>query len=332
MNYVANIRDLWERQSKQQLNWYDIETLSSEDKASILDKLLLSLQEEVGDLQKLVDRQKYHVLRRIPPNVNDVSEAGVDIFKMLVSILQLHGVSVRDFVETFSAKSDVVDDKWKREQSQLRQDEEILAVDLDGCIADWIKGFLLFCASRGVVITAEQVNDIMLEPLKDEYHSSGGFLTLGLIDGAKEELELIRAHDVRIVVVTARPYHQFKRIYSDTMVWCREKSIVYDHIIFKKDKAEAIASLAPARVLGHVEDRAKHALEVALTGTTVFKLPSYGGEKVEHPKIIPVSGWAAIREAVLASRRNAGGHLSGCQRDVTFGIWDCVKHCPRKGK
>lgn len=307
---MTAVGDIWRRQAEQQLNWYDSALINDDDKATILDKLLLCLHEETGKLQRLVDRQRYHILRRTPPNVGNVTEAGVDITKILFSILQLHGVSSAAFVDEFFSKSDVVDDKWRREQAQLRDGEEVLAVDLDGCVADWVEGFMSFCAMKGAPIRKEQINEVWLEPLKDEYHRNGGFLTLGVIPGAREALEDIRAAGKKIVVLTARPYHQFKRIYADTMAWCKDKNVVYDHIIFKKDKAEAILSLAPATVIGHVEDRAKHALEVALAGIRVYKLPSYGGEKVSHPMISEVIDWAAIRELILHSR-------SEKQRDVT---------------
>jgi hypothetical protein len=47
--------------------------------------------------------------------------------------------------------------------------------------------------------------------------------------------------------------------------------------------------------LGFVEDRGKHALEVALTGVPVYKLPSHVGyEKVEHANITHGQVWAEI--------------------------------------
>lgn len=295
---------MWIRQARQQCNWYDVNALPSEERAHILDKLVLDLHRQVGDLQRRIDLDRYHILRRstATPNPEDVAEAGVDIFKLLVSILQLHGVHASMFNAAFNSKSDVVDDKWKREQSGLSAGEEALMVDLDGCVADWVTGFLAFCSEHGHIINLSDVNAPTTEPLKDEFHRTGGFLHLQPIDGAKQCLCELRQLGIKTVIVTARPYHQFKRIYADTMAWCEQHGIVFDNIIFKRDKAEAAAQLAPAKVIGFVEDRAKHALEVALTGITVYKLPSYGGESVMHPNIVDVHDWAQIKQLILAAR------------------------------
>jgi hypothetical protein len=299
-----NLKDIFDRQTAQQRNWYDPDRLTSERRAELTKELGLGLYEEVQKLVRRVDLSRYHVLMSPPaPEAEQVAHDAVGAFKMLVALAALHGVTPDMFSEEFTRVSRVVDDKWRGQNMELSAEIDVLLCDLDGCVADWTTAFAEHLGfAGGKAPDGFDFNAPSLEPHKDEFDRSGGYRRIKPIAGAIETLRLFQGYhpSFRLVIVTARPYQRFKRVYSDTLEWCERVGLKHDHILFLRDKAEAVRRMAPARILGFVEDRAKHAIEVALTGTTVFKMPFPASqESVSHANIIHVNGWDQIRPFVV---------------------------------
>lgn len=294
---VKDIKELFEEQARQQTNWYQADAMTPEERAAATKELGLLLYEEASELVKRIDRSRFHILHSQPPlELTEVAHDVVDVFKTLAAISALHGVTPELFAEQFARVTAVVDDKWRGQNLKLAEETRVLLCDLDGCVADWVAGFDKFALQRGIAIAPNGYNHPSLEPLKDEFDRSGGYLALKAMPGAVDVLRAVRAAGVKLIIVTARPYQRFRRVYSDTLEWCRNTGIDFDHIMFRRDKAEAVRAVAPARVIAHIEDRAKHSIEVALAGVTVLKLPCETTENVAHPNIHEVSDWSQIAE------------------------------------
>lgn len=291
---------LWSDQYDLQQIWHDWNGLAEPERASLIKELLLHLHVKVGELSEVMDHSKYHLLKQRQAAPDEASSAaadsGVAVMKLLVALMLLRGVTPEGFSQTWEAVTERVKAKWNWERDQL-SGVTALSCDIDGVIAKYTPGFRAWCARLGHAILGEHINTPDMEPIKDQFHSSGGFSLLDADERAIEILNRWRAKsdDRRLVMVTARPYKQFKRIYSDTLDWLRRVGLNYDHVLFERDKAEAIRLLQPARIIGHIEDRGKHALEVASTGTRVFKLPFDAPEELaSHPLITLVSDWDAL--------------------------------------
>lgn len=297
---MKNLSDLMNTQTQQQQLWHDWANLTPAERVALNKDLLLNLHEEVAELQRRVNTDRFHILRSPgAPDPREVAHDGVDVFKYLLALMALNGVDAGLLQEQFDLVTATVEDRWRGENLRLSEEVSVLLIDLDGCAADWTKGFRAFAQARGIAIPQGGLNDITLEPLKDAFDNSGGYLALDPIPGAVPALKEL-GRRLKLVAVTARPYQRCRRVYADTMMWFNRVGLRYDHIIFTRDKAEAVRKMAPARVLGFVEDRAKHAIEVALTGVRVFKMPHEGLEQANHPNIIPVSGWDDILAALEA--------------------------------
>ena len=143
----------------------------------------------------------------------------------------------------------------------------------------------------------------LLESLKEDFYRGGGFRDMPPIPGAVEGMRALREMGYKIILVTARPYWQYKRLYADTMYWLKQHDIVYDGILFEKDKAEAIYEhIFPARPKFFIEDRDKHALEVAGIGVPVLLLNYPHNDHIAETELIKrVADWPAIIEAVSAA-------------------------------
>jgi len=295
---VMDLRDVWSIQIAQQRNWHDWERLTVDERDLLTRDLILGMQEEVAELQRrLLDR--YHLPKTDrTTNVLTVAEEGADVFKYVVALLALHGVDAETFGEAFVRKTRVVNQRWAWQSMALGPGLRVLLCDLDGVVADWEKGFRGFAELRGRPIPMGKLNDPELEPLKDEFDGGGGFVGLEPMPGAIEALAEVRRSGVQVIIVTSRPYERHRRVYADTIEWCRRHRLTIDQVFFERDKARVIHTLRPATIIGFVEDRTKHALEVALAGVRVFKLPSEGDEHVEHPRVVLVDGWGDILGAL----------------------------------
>jgi hypothetical protein len=305
---------IWDEQSKQQALWHDWSTMAAPERGALVKELLLGLHEEVAELQRLLDQSRYHILKRnLPPSHASIAEAGVDVFKMLVALMLCHGIHPEQFMEEFKRKTQVVARKWEWEHSTM-SGMEVLLCDLDGCVAAWCSAFRCWAKERGIDAAEEHINDPSLEVVKDEFYANGGFRSLHRLPGAVSVLNSWRADPStrdsrRLIMVTARPYKRHRRVYSDTLEWCHQAGLLQDHILFEPDKAEAVRQVQPAKIVAFIEDRGRHALEVAATGVLVLKLPYEGGnrvERVEHPLIQHMAGWDSIAQTLGVPRPFTG--------------------------
>jgi len=291
---------MWERQRKQQESFnLDPKAMSAVDKARTAKDLALGLYEEAGELTRDVTHFKAHILKATTIERVNVADEAADVLKYLVAICQLYGVTDTDLYEAFMRKSAVVEDRARGERLELERNTRVVLCDLDNCIADlsdWQNK--LNKAQGGAPMNNETVT--LLETLKEDFYRNGGFTKLPAIKGASEGTKELRRLGYKIVIITARPYWQYKRLYADTLQWLKENEIAYDLILFNKDKAEAIYEhILPARPAFFIEDREKHAVEVAGIGVPVLLLDwDYNRNMKPHPLISRVEGWGAILEHV----------------------------------
>ncbi len=108
-----------------------------------------------------------------------------------------------------------------------------------------------------------------------------------LLKYAKKALCLLK-EKYRIVIVTSR----YLSSREATQRWLKTKRIAYDSLIFENNKHKTNFKFAY-----FLEDRWKHALELANTGTKVllFDYP-WNRNRPEHPNIKRVNSWKEVVE------------------------------------
>ena len=76
-------------------------------------------------------------------------------------------------------------------------------------------------------------------------------------------------------------------------------------ILWNRDKADALRSLLPAKPLCHIEDRDKHAIEIANIGIDVILLNKPYNVKLNHSKIHIANDWDKVKAIItkLTTRR-----------------------------
>jgi len=285
-------RSIWDRQKQQQESFgLDPDGMTLTDKALVAKDLSLGLYEEVAELARITVHFKRHLLRVPPVDWINVVEEAADVLKYTIAIAQLHGVSAEDMFQAFMRKSAVVEDRAAGEQLELTEDTKVILVDLDNCIADITP---LEETLGKIEQTAER------EQAKADLRRTGAFRTLPVVDGAVAGMRHLRQLGYKLVIITARPYRQYKRLYADTMEWLKKHKIEYDLILFKRDKAEAISDyIMPAQARFFIEDRTKHALEIIDMNVPVLLLDAPYNQGVEHPLITRVENWGALISRVV---------------------------------
>jgi uncharacterized HAD superfamily protein len=289
------------RQREQQRNFFTGPELSETERRRVIADLLLGLHSQVGSVQRLIHRS-YHVLHS-PVGMcptKSVTHELVDCLKYLLAIATTLDIEADEIVETFWQVSDAVDDRWRRERTQLA-DERVLAIDIDGCLANFFDGFARWFFENKIAsgdFAPNDINSAWMEEHKQEFYASGGFSKLEPIPGAAQVVRDYAAKGFKIAIITARPRRRHPNVESETIGWLREHHIPFDLLVFNRDKAEAICEhVFPANVFAFIEDRAKHAIEVAALGVPVLLMSSEVDDGIdpEHNLITRVETWAEIR-------------------------------------
>lgn len=151
----------------------------------------------------------------------------------------------------------------------------IVAVDIDGTLGDYHEHFLKFAAdyfglsptpalydgserfrdwaSRLMGITEAGWHEVKLA-----YRQGGLKRTMPLYPGAAELCSQIRAEGAELWLTTTRPYLRLDNVDPDTREWLRRNGIVFDGLLYDRDKYERLAgSVDPSRVVAVVDDLAK---------------------------------------------------------------------------
>ena len=112
--------------------------------------------------------------------------------------------------------------------------------------------------------------------LKSQYRTSGAKAELDVLSGAKEFMKSI-CDKYSIVLLTARPYKKYFRIYSDTLKWLADNEICYDAIMFDEEKEKYIINnFEPEQVAFCVDDDISNANKLSDNGFKVYLRKNLG--------------------------------------------------------
>ena len=89
-----------------------------------------------------------------------------------------------------------------------------------------------------------------------------------------------------VVLLTARPYKKYFRIYSDTLKWLKDNNICYDAIVFDEEKEKYIINnFDPKQVAFCIDDDINNANKLSDSGFKVYlkkNLGIYSEETLER--------------------------------------------------
>jgi len=310
--------ELFKKQQESDEVWIDSGRFRAdrEYRDEIIIQRLLETVEEVIEIKNSLGVSDHKLNQQITDLYNTKTQI-VDVLKYMIGLAQLLEFTPYDIYETFIIKSDRLMKGWAEQKVKMTEEMKVVCIDIDGVVANYEDGYITFleedCGLKVVSAGARYqysfskrygITHQKEEELYDQFVKSGGFATLELYPGAKDTIDWIESASRLIpVFVTARPNWLYSRISDDTLAWQRANGFGRILTIYDKDKADVIKNkIAPARVVAFIEDRDKHAVEVAHMGVKLFLIDrSYNRNfnEAEYATIQRVEGWREIGEYLM---------------------------------
>jgi uncharacterized HAD superfamily protein len=295
---MDKFEELWGLQELQQVQLgLDPANMGSVERRRLTTDLVAQLHEEVSELGRANPTYKRHLLADRDVDPHNICVEVVDVIKLAIATAQLHNLTVYDVVDEFKRKTTEVASRVQGERAVMRKNIKLLCVDMDDTISDlaaWVEHLAKLNGGGG------GDHWELLERQKHAFYQQGRFREMPPIEGAPEGMRLLKERGYTIVIVTARPQWQYKRLYADTLQWLAAHDVPFDHILFGKDKVEAVFQhLRPAWPVAFIEDHPRNALALAEASIPVLLLDNPRNRDVKaHEAIKRVMNWKEILEAL----------------------------------
>lgn len=254
----------------------DVENLSKQDRAKYSKEFITYLIKEASEIldnfeykdycKKDVEFIEYNLIENI-----------IDVFKFLLCICNVNKIDYEDFEKVFLEKTEVVRQRYLQdnELDKIKKAKKIAAFDIDGVISVYPNHFIeyinkkLKTSYKNLFTIKDFVEEKKYREIKHEYRKSGEKLKIPLIESSKEVIDYFKNKGYFIVLITARPYDKYRRIYSDTLVWLKKNKIYFDHIFWSRNKSLKILSDV-SNLQFIVEDNLDNANKISKMGYRVY--------------------------------------------------------------
>ena len=261
------LQDIFDKQkafnSKLYTEIYDVNCPTSYKESVSKDMAFSAIRE----LTELIDEMnwKRHQLIRKDVNMSNVLEEAIDVLKFYLNILIIWGFTADDLYREFLRKSEVVEQKWNQEQmlSKISKDDRVVCVDIDDVLGDYTEWFLNYshkwlldhdrekyklCWDNKIKTISQLITTIGRETynkMKHDYRNSGIKAQMPVNTGARELLDYLNVKSYKIILLSARPYKDYNRIWADTLEWLKVNNLHFHAILFDRDKEDLVTKLFP---------------------------------------------------------------------------------------
>ena len=283
---MVDLKSIWENQAEFNKKLLDFNKIkgNKEEFQKWNNFYTLALQREVSEVLDTVD-WKIHRKENKPIIKSNTLEELVDCLKYWISLCQLHGFTVEEIEEEYYRKSSVVEQRLKQEilETIKKGDDKVVGVDIDGVLADYPRSFVDFINKElGTNYTMDMVDSYDIYEclgistelgvkLKDRYRQTGQKRFIPVCEGAKEMLTWLREQGYKIMLLTARPYQEYKRVFADTLEWLDKNELPYDSIIFDEKKEERlIKEFGKDRIEFFIDDVVSNANNISRLGVPCY--------------------------------------------------------------
>jgi 5'(3')-deoxyribonucleotidase len=301
---MSQLEMMWETQKRFTENFIK-STATPEEKTAYVKEMALHIIAEIDELLGATGEWKKFRYRGANVNVDGILEECVDIWKFLLNVLIVYGISPWAFVDRFVDKSELVEERyhWEEFLRTASEYEKVVAVDLDGVLAKYPENWVAYVnRNLGTTYCLEDYELGTGLPIpRDKYYElkhtfrEQGFESLYVapFEDASDFLTRLKDKDYKIVILSARPYRTYKRIQTDTIRWMKVHNLPYDAFLWDDRKHLVILKYVP-KLSFMVEDDPRIAYEVARLGYRVYlrDRPYNGG--FEHPGVIRVKSLSEI--------------------------------------
>ncbi len=245
MNKDPQLHDIW----IQQQNYNeDIRKENLQTNSQWMQNYILGVVSELGELLEEIKWKQHRVQSASDFGHNTVDQLA-DITKYVISMWQVIGCTPQDLLHWTYDKGIILEQLRKQERKKSPTGRDIIMLDLDGTIADFRRGFLTWLEQSSwknkLKIKNEYIGlhldldngwtfrDYSLAKL--EFESEGGYYGLFPIKVMKSTVNVLRSIGWYVIVYTARPYKEYKRIWGDTWRWLNYIGPPVDELHFGYD-------------------------------------------------------------------------------------------------
>lgn len=227
----------------------EINTLSKDEKTKWIKEFILSGAKE---FMEMLDEISWKQHTDQTADGNNFLEEGIDAFKFLINCIIIAGYDDKQFIEKYKEKSFIVNFRYEQQKKMrlINEESKIAFIDIDGIINHYPAEFIEFANEQIRFTTTQQrifktVNQIKVwnyesyKKIKHEYRIHGFEATKSVVrQEAVEIIRLLKSKEYIVVLLTARPYKKYNRLFFDTVQWLKENYIQYDLIFFEREKTK----------------------------------------------------------------------------------------------
>jgi len=257
----------------------DISSLTTEEKIKETKEFILHLSREIYEILDLIPFKMHRRYNKFEILKSEITESLIDAQKFLLGLFQIWNVNYKEFEEVFIRKSFVVSQRYEQEKKikEIFNYEKICILDIDGVLSDYPKCFIKYINNKihsyfdSLSEVEEKLKLETLYSLKDDYRKSGYKRNIKVKDGAVSFVNKLKKNVYNIILLTARPYHKYSRIYHDTIYWLKKNKIKYDFILWDRKKDLSILNNFDLKNIKFViEDNLNKANKISKLGVKVY--------------------------------------------------------------
>lgn len=285
------LQSIFKEQKDFQKYFYDPENLTDEDKIKFTKEYILSMHKELGEVLDTMSWKLHRKENKIKSDNNTVEEI-IDCFKFLLNLCIIWKIDADKFAKEFFRKSMVVRQRYNQEVlNVIDKNEKVCAIDLDDTLAKSSDHFVKVYNEQNHIADDEHcfktrvqlkegIPILKYEKFKNYFRESGEKIKIEIKKGAKELCQSLKEKGYKIVIISARPYKKYNRIFPDTLEWLNNNGIKYDALYFEKDKHLKILEQIP-NLSFIIEDNPDCAKQISEQGYKVFLIDNEHEDELE---------------------------------------------------
>lgn len=288
------LEDLWKVQYDFNQKFFfnktgkDLSDLSMEEKVMWTKNQLLSIVKEAMEVLDETPSWKEHRNVQTDFIPSNLFEEIIDVNKFSMGLAQLWGMTCDQYYDEYLRKSYVVEQRYHQEHDLklIDKNSKVVGIDVDGVLGDYEKWFLKYCRDvhsinfDSLYNMKKELDSLTYRSMKDAYRQSGWKANMPMVKGASEFTKKLKENGYTVIILTARPYKKFYTIYPDTLNFLNSNDILFDGIVFDKEKHLKIIKEFP-NLNFMVEDDIDIAIEIAKLGYKIyFKVNDLNSDKL----------------------------------------------------
>lgn len=260
---MNELEHMWSRQKSFNSNFVNFDSLNFETAQEYTKEYALHLVSEISDLLNQVNWKMHHKVDDVNVKREDIVLELIDLWKYVLSLCLIWNVSPEEFYLRFDEKSSLVEQRYLQEFSKI-ENRKIVICDIDGVLSDYPHTFLEYVKeqefSRGRVYPCDfstenvttldlyqylegHVPSVLIKEYKDRYRKQGKSRLEVPYEGTQEFLNSLKNQGYYIVLLTSRPFSQYKSLYLDTYIWLKNNGYSFDMLLSDSKKRDKVTKI-----------------------------------------------------------------------------------------